>query len=126
MSNNVTRLDILRQLNLEADRVIELMSAVKLYCKADTKLKKTFYIENAIPDASKLVAKNLWLTLEEPTSVAQLITFLLENYDRLDVKQTETDENKVNNSSPEESTNSTLTPTDLGVIGEILKLLGGK
>ena len=109
------RLEVLKQLNREADRIITLMQYVKGYCKAGDSVDARFILEHLIARADAVVQANTMLTLDLAGNTKEFIEYVMTNYNRLGDKAEPTTQEQKEDLSK-----------SLGAIDSILKLLGGK
>ena len=112
------RLEVLKQLNREADRIMTLMQYIKAYCKAGDSVDARFILEHLIARSDAVVQANTMITLNLAGNTKEFIEYVMTNYDRINTSETKTE--PITEEQKEDLSKA------FDAIESILRLLGGK
>lgn len=124
MQQQPTRLELLKQINREANHIITAMTYIKALCSTRLKVEQEslFLLLNSIDE---IITKNNWITLDKAGELTSFMEYVLNIY------QEPTQQEPTQQEQPQEVKNlKDVTPEELkqslDVINQIIDMLSGK
>lgn len=118
MQQQPTRLELLKQINREANHIITAMTYIKALCSTRSKVEQESLIL-LLNSVDERITKNNWITLENAGELTSLMEYVIRTYQDQQEEQPQQEPN-LRDVTPEELKQS------LGVINQIIDMLSGK
>ena len=115
MQQQPTRLELLKQINREANHIITAMTYIKALCSTRSKVEQEslFLLLNSVDER---ITKNNWVTLDNAGELTSLMEYVLRTYQE-PTQQEQPQEVNLRDVTPEELKQS---------LGVIIDMLSGK
>ena len=119
MQQQPTRLELLKQINREANHIITAMTYIKALCSTRSKVEQEslFLLLNSVDER---LTKNNWITLGKAGELTSFMEYVLNIYQEPTQQEQPQQEPNLKDVTPEELKQS------LDVINQIIDMLSGK
>lgn len=119
MQQQPTRLELLKQINREANHIITAMTYIKALCSTRSKVEQEslFLLLNSVDER---ITKNNWITLDNAGELTSFMEYVLSTYQEPTQQEQPQEVKNLRDVTPEELKQS------LGVINQIIDMLSGK